>query len=154
MQEADDIYDVRASLDETIGRRVAAIATPEQVAHLRTLVARMERAVAAGETGDYFAANIAFHDSLAQFTANAKLLDIYRKLVNELSLYRRTTIERGGATLPAAVAEHRKIVEAIAARDTISAGCLMFEHAMASRDRMHAGLGKAKAGRRVAESIK
>ena len=154
MQEADEIYDVRASLDETIGRRVAERATAEQLAQLRALIAKMEQAASTGETGDYYAANISFHDSLAQFAANAKLLEVYRKLVNELSLYRRKTIERGGAILPTSMREHRKIVEAIAARDPDEAGRLMFEHAMASRERMHAGQDEVKAGRRVMRSVK
>ncbi|MEP6702221.1 MAG: phosphonate utilization associated transcriptional regulator [Betaproteobacteria bacterium] len=154
MAEADDIYDVRASLDETIGRRVAARATPEQLERLRELIAKMENAAAGGNTGDYYAANIMFHDSLAQFAANAKLLDIYRKLVNELSLYRRKTIERGGAILPTSMREHKKIVEAIATRDEVAAGRLMFEHAMASRERMHDGQKPARPPRRMMRSIK
>ena len=101
-----------------------------------------------------FQFRFSFHDSLAQFAANAKLLEVYRKLVNELSLYRRKTIERGGAILPTSMREHRKIVEAIAARDPDAAGRLMFEHAMASRERMHAGQDEAKAGRRGIRSIK
>ena len=154
MAEADEIYDVRASLDQMIGRRVAERASAEQVAQLRALIARMESAAAARNTGDYYAANIAFHDALAQFAANEKLLDIYRRLVNELSLYRRKTIERGGAILPISMREHRKIVEAIAARDGVLAGRLMYEHAMASRQRMHAGREPAKPGKRMMRSVK
>jgi phosphonate utilization transcriptional regulator len=154
IEEADEIYDVRASLDEMIGRRVAELATTEQLTQLRHLIIRMETAAAAGDTSEYYSANISFHDSLAQFAANAKLLEIYRKLVNELSLYRRKTIERGGAILPASVREHRKIVDAIAARDAGLAGKLMFEHAMGSRARMHDGETIPKNGKRVMRSIK
>jgi len=154
VEEADDIYDVRASLDETIGRRVAERATPAQLEALRASIAAMERAVATGDTRDYYAANIGFHDSLAQFAANAKLLEIYRKLVNELSLYRRKTIERGGAILPTSVREHRKIVDAIAARDPALAGRLLYEHAMASRARMHDGEDLPQPAKRVARAGK
>jgi phosphonate utilization transcriptional regulator len=154
IEEADDIYDVRASLDETIGRRVAERATPEQLAQLRALIGQMERAADDGNTSDYYAANIAFHDSLAQFAANAKLLDIYRKLVNELSLYRRKTLERGGAILPTSMREHKKIVDAIAARNAAEAGRLLLEHALASRERMHAGQNNGKPSRRVIRSVK
>lgn len=152
--EADEIYDVRASLDEMIGRRVAQRVSPEQVAQLRALIGRMESAAATKNTSEYYAANIAFHDALAQFAANTKLLDMYRRLVNELSLYRRKTIERGGAILPISVREHRKIVEAIAAKDAALAGRLMFEHAMASRERMHAGQDPPKPGKRMMRSVK
>jgi phosphonate utilization transcriptional regulator len=154
VKEADEIYDVRASLDEMIGRRVAERASAEQLAQLRALIGRMEAAAAAKDTGDYYAANIAFHDMLAQFAANLKLLDMYRRLVNELSLYRRKTIERGGAILPISMREHRKIVEAIAAKDGAFAGRLMYEHAMASRERMHAGQEPARTGKRMIRSVK
>jgi phosphonate utilization transcriptional regulator len=154
MEEADDIYDVRASLDETIGRRCAERITAQQLAELRGLVGRMERAAAASDTGEYYAANIAFHDTLAQFAANPKLLDVYRKLVNELSLYRRKTIERGGAILPTSCAEHRRIVDAIAAREPALAGRLLYEHAMASRSRMHDGHAPVQPARRMIGRVK
>lgn len=154
VEEADEIYDVRASLDEIIGRRVAERASPEQLAYLRALIGRMEAAAAARNTGDYYAANIAFHDALAQYAANAKLLEMYRRLVNELSLYRRKTIARGGAILPTWMREHRKIVEAIGAKDGALAGRLMYEHAMASRERMCAGQESARAGKRMMRSVR
>lgn len=154
VDEADEIYDVRAGLDELIGRRVAEHATPDQLTQLRTLVARMEAAATTKNTSEYYAANIAFHDALAQYAANRKLLEMYRRLVNELSLYRRKTIERGGAILPTSVREHKRIVEAISARDGALAGRLMFEHAMASRERMHAGQEPAKPAKRIMGTMK
>lgn len=154
VEEADEIYDVRANLDEMIGRRVAERAGPEQLANLRALVARMEAAATAKNTGDYYAANIAFHDALVQYAANLKLLGMYRRLVNELSLYRRKSIERGVAILPNSVREHRKIVDAIAARDGALAGRLMYEHAMASRERMHAVQEPVRAAKRAMRSVK
>jgi phosphonate utilization transcriptional regulator len=154
LEEADEIYDVRACLDELIGRRVTEFADAEQLGHLRTLIGRMDVAAAAQDTGEYFAANIAFHDALAQYAANRKLLEMYRRLVNELSLYRRKTIERGGAILPTSMREHRKILEAITARDAATAGRLMYEHAMASRERMHDGLEPVKKGKKTMRSVK
>ena len=59
IEEADEIYDVRASLDEMIGRRVAEVATAEQLTQLRALIMRMETAVETGDTAEYYAANIA-----------------------------------------------------------------------------------------------
>jgi DNA-binding FadR family transcriptional regulator len=79
---------------------------------------------------------------------------MYRRLVNELSLYRRKTIERGGAILPTSMREHRKILDAIAARDGALAGRLLYEHAMASRERMHAGQEAARTGKRTIRSVK
>lgn len=138
IEEADEIYEVRASLDEMIGRRVADRAGPDQINVLRALIARMESAAGRNDTTDYYGANIEFHDTLAQFAGNRKLLEMYRRLVNELSLYRRLTLERG-AILPTSVREHKRIVEAIAAKDGALAAKLMRDHALASHERMHAG---------------
>ena len=151
VEEADEIYDVRASLDEMIGRRVAECARADQLGALRALIARMEGAAGRSDSTEYYAANIEFHDALARFAGNLKLLEMYRRLVNELSLYRRRTFERG-AILTTSVREHKRIVEAIAARNGALAGKLMRDHALASRERMHAGQAvpaAAKAARAV-----
>jgi DNA-binding FadR family transcriptional regulator len=50
--------------------------------------------------------------------------------------------------------EHRRIVDAIAGKDGATAGRLMFEHAMASRERMHAGQQPAKSGKQAMRSVK
>ena len=154
VEEADEIYDVRASLDEMIGRLVAERAKADHVAMLRALIVRMDHAVARGDSAAYYAANIEFHDTLAQMAGNSKLLETYRRLVNELSLYRRKTLERG-AILPTSVREHRRIVEAIAAGNADAAGKLMREHALASRERMHDGQpgSKSAKSRRAAAGV-
>ena len=61
---------------------------------------------------------------------------MYRRLVNELNLYRRAALAQVG-TLPVSTREHRGIVERIAAGDAAAAGRAMQEHVLASRDRMH-----------------
>ena len=72
---------------------------------------------AKGDVDAYLAANLEFHDRLVELAGNAKLLVTYRRLVNELHLYRRATLAQGG-TLPVSTREHREIVDRIAARQT------------------------------------
>ncbi|MFD2270145.1 GntR family transcriptional regulator [Undibacterium arcticum] len=43
--EADEIYEVRAALDELVGRKLAASITPQQVKELRTLLDKMDKMV-------------------------------------------------------------------------------------------------------------
>jgi phosphonate utilization transcriptional regulator len=136
VDEADEIYELRAVLDEFAGRRVAQTATPEQVRELRARIERMERAAAKNDIDSYHAANLGFHDRLVELAGNAKLLAMYRRLVNELHLYRRATLAQGGA-LPVSTREHRTIVEHIASRKAAAAGRALFDHVMASRERMH-----------------
>ncbi len=134
--EADEIYELRAVLDEFVGRRLAQTATAERVRELRMRVDRMDKAAAHGDVDGYLAANVEFHDRLVELANNAKLLSIYRRLVNELRLFRHATLAQGDA-LRVSAREHREIVERIAAGTPAAAGRALFDHVMASRERMH-----------------
>lgn len=136
VEEADEIYELRAVLDEFAGRKLARAITPEQVRELRTRVERMEKAAAKGDVDGYLATNVDFHDRLVELAGNAKLLVTYRRLVNELRLFRRASLAQGGA-LPVSTREHRNIVDKIASGQPVAAGRALYEHVMASRERMH-----------------
>jgi phosphonate utilization transcriptional regulator len=136
VEEADEIYELRAVLDEFVGRRLAQSASPEQVRELSARVDRMERAAARGDVETYLDTNVAFHDRLVELAGNAKLLGLYRRLVNELHLFRHASLAQGGV-LPISTREHREIVECIAAGRPAAAGRALYGHVMASRERMH-----------------
>ena len=136
VEEADEIYELRAVLDEFVGRRLAQTATPAHLRELGARVDRMEKAAAKGDVDGYLAANVEFHDRMVELAGNAKLLDMYRRLVNELHLYRHATLAQGGA-LPVSTREHRDIVARIAEGQPAAAGRALFDHVMASRERMH-----------------
>jgi phosphonate utilization transcriptional regulator len=136
LEEADEIYEVRAALDEWVGRRLARTATADQLQALRSIVDRMDRAAAQGDVDAYYPLNLDFHDRLVAFAGNDKLLATYRRLVNELNLFRRQTLAQGGM-LPISTREHRDILEKIAAGNAAAAGKALHEHVMGSRERMH-----------------
>jgi phosphonate utilization transcriptional regulator len=136
VKEADEIYEVRAVLDEFVGKRVAHTAKESDIRELRSLVERMDKAAAKNDLDAYHQVNLAFHDRLVELTGNAKLLFTYRRLVNELHLYRRTALGQAGA-VPLSSHQHRDIVEKIAARAAGAAGRALFEHVIGSRERMH-----------------
>ena len=138
--EADEIYELRAVLDEYAGRRATQNVEAQDVADLRSRLERMERAVGRGDLDTYHDANVAFHDRVVELAGNAKLLALYRRLVNELSLYRRATLDQSG--IPSvSLEEHRGIVDCIAAGQAAAAGRLLHDHVMASRERMHRKTG-------------
>jgi phosphonate utilization transcriptional regulator len=138
VEDADEIYEVRAGLDELIGRLLAERIQPAQVAELRELLKKMQKAARARSVEDYYPLNVRFHDRLAELTGNRTLLAHYRRLVNELHLYRRETLARGPGSFPISTREHSEIVDALARRDADLAGNLLYEHAMESRERLHA----------------
>ena len=136
LEEADEIYELRAALDEFAGRRVAQRAAAADVRDLRALLERMDKAAARDELDAYHRANLQFHDRLVELAGNAKLLATYRRLVNELHLYRRASLAQAGA-LPISTQEHHDIVEKIAGGHAVAAGRALYDHVMGSRERMH-----------------
>jgi phosphonate utilization transcriptional regulator len=136
LDEADQIYELRAVLDEWTGRRLARVATETQIEELRGIIDRMERAAAREDVDAYWVLNVGFHDRLVALTGNAQLLAMYRRLVNQLSLFRRQTLAQGGG-LALSTREHRDIVDRIASRNAAAAGRALYDHAMGSRERMH-----------------
>jgi len=103
LAEADDIYEVRSALDELIGRKLASTITPTQVSALRALLDQMDNLAATGDVDGYLQTNLQFHDLLLNMTNNHKLINTYRRLVNELNLYRRSALAQTGS-LPTSTA--------------------------------------------------
>lgn len=134
--EADEVYDLRETLDEFIGRRLAAQITAAQLATLWQLLADMDAATSEGDLTRYYQLNLRFHDALVDFVGNRHLSATYRRLTKELLLFRLHGLQEGGG-FAVSHAEHRAIVEAIAARDADRAGSLLRAHATDSRARMH-----------------
>lgn len=135
VEEAVEIYDLRAVMDELIGRRLAASITPEQLRQARALADQMEQAARRTDADAYHQLNLQFHDALVDFTGNRKLAAVYRKLVNELALFRRRNLN-DRSVLPHSAAEHRHILKVIAAGDAELAGRAMYEHVIESKERM------------------
>jgi phosphonate utilization transcriptional regulator len=138
LDEAMEIYDLRAMIDEAVGRQLAERITPEQLKGLRGLVEQMERLVKDGHNTSasetYHRLNLDFHDQLVLLAGNRKLITLYRRLVNELSLFRRLNLADGGQ-IPVSVAEHRAILKAIAAGDADAAGLALRAHVLESKQR-------------------
>ena len=140
LEEANDIYEVRAALDALIGRLAAQRIRPEQMTHLRDLIKRMQAAGRARDVDAYFPLNIEFHEALAQAAGNKALLGNYRRIVNELNLYRRETLKRNAANIPISTRDHEAIVNAVDKGDAALAERLLYEHVINSRERLHQAL--------------
>jgi phosphonate utilization transcriptional regulator len=132
--EAVEIFDLRAAMDELVGRKLARDITPLQLKELKQLVDAMEKAVKAQDAREYHLLNLRFHDRLVEMAGNSKLTAIYRKLIKELSLFRRLNLADGWL-MPISASEHRAIIKAIASGDADAAGRAMFDHVMDSKER-------------------
>src|SRR3954465_8219811 len=62
IDEAVEIFDLRAAMDELVGRQLATHITTTQMKEVRGLVDSMEKAVKAEDAYNYHLLNLRFHD--------------------------------------------------------------------------------------------
>ncbi|MBB1076592.1 FCD domain-containing protein [Rhodoferax sp. 4810] len=134
LKEAADIYDVRAGLDATAGRLLATRITAEQLDKLRTLTDEM-LSVGAEEIDRFHAMNLGFHDQIVTMVGNQTLTDTYRKLVKQLTLFRKRNLLAPRA-IPRFAEEHSAIVDLLEAGDATGCAQALFTHAQGGRQRM------------------
>jgi phosphonate utilization transcriptional regulator len=142
LEEANEIYEVRAALEGLIGRLASRRIRPEQVEKIRAVVKKMHAVGRTRDAAAYYPLNVEFHELLVEATGNRALQANYRRIVNELDLYRRETISRSAENIPVSTREHEAIVNAVAKADEKLAERLLLEHVIESRERLHRALAK------------
>ena len=145
LAEANEIYEVRAALEGMIGRLAALRIRPERVEKVREVVKKMHAVGRMRDGAAYFPLNVEFHELLAEAAGNKALHANYRRVVNELDLYRRETLSRSAENIPISTKEHEAILNAVARGDAALAGGLLFAHVVDSRERLHQALAKPPA---------
>lgn len=134
IDEALEIFDLRAAMDDWVGRRLATGITPAQLQEIQMLVADMEAAVNAQDAHRYHVLNLKFHDRMVECAGNRKLTETYRRLIKELSLFRRQNLA-DTVLMKTFLDEHKEIIATIAAGDADAAGRAMVHHVMQSKQR-------------------
>jgi DNA-binding GntR family transcriptional regulator len=137
---AVEIYEIRAALEALACHRLGARVTSPQIDELRPLVDQMDVAAEAGDVGAFNRLNIAFHGRLVEFAGSRELAVMYRRLVGNLTLFRLRTLAIEGS-LAESNAEHRRILESLAAAQGARAALLMQEHIESSSHRTQVALG-------------
>ncbi|CUU60325.1 DNA-binding transcriptional regulator, GntR family [Parafrankia irregularis] len=125
-EEADDLIEVRAALEVTAVRRAATRGiTAEIDAELEAVLVEGEGVTEAGAYERLSALNARFHDLLARASGNNHLVEVLRDLQNRLQLLFSVGVSRRSGR---AWEEHRRILEAIRARDADWAEAEMRAH--------------------------
>jgi DNA-binding GntR family transcriptional regulator len=137
-QEADDIFEVRTALEKLIVSRIAR--APECLADsgLPDLLSKAERFAAKADFSGCHALNVQFHERLGELSGNETLLHTYRRLVNELSLFRQQAHARypDASTLRQSVVDHKNLFTALVEGDKRKALRVLKLHVEESRKRL------------------
>ena len=134
-REAEELYDVRATLFGLAARILSERITPEQLALLDDLLDGMDAAAAARSLDTYYPLNLKFHESILEFSENQRLIDDYFRLIKELHLFRAQGLLHGGG-LEVSNSEHRQIVAALKSGDPVAAFETAFRHVQNGKARM------------------
>ncbi|MEP7206458.1 MAG: FCD domain-containing protein [Casimicrobiaceae bacterium] len=137
--DAVDLYSVRAALEDEVGRTLARRLTSAQDATLRKVVEAMDACLQAGQRAQCYDLNLHFHDLLVEYAGNARLAAMYRRVVNELQLFRLQGLALRAA-LEITNAEHHAILAAIESGNPEAGAMAMRAHAEAALGRVERGL--------------
>jgi phosphonate utilization transcriptional regulator len=144
LDEAEELYDLRAALDDEVGRKVAGRVTADQIETLEKLVASMDTYIKQHDIKSYYESNLRFHDLLLLYAGNRQLADVYRRLIKGLHLFRLRGLYADGAA-EMSNAEHALIVKAVQVGDAETAGHTLRSHIEAARLRMRRAVKAATA---------
>jgi GntR family transcriptional regulator, transcriptional repressor for pyruvate dehydrogenase complex len=126
---AANLLEVRAMIEPPAARLAAARATPDDLARLDAIVARMERELAAGELSED--SDVRFHMAVAAAAGNPVLTELMASLQVALRRNLRTewrSLRLGAESGAVLVDQHRAIAGAIRASDQDRAAALVRQH--------------------------
>lgn len=135
IEEALELYDLRAMMAGYLCAKVAEAGNPKDVEVLRELVAQMREAAQAGEEDAYFALNLAFHDTIAAASGAERTEALYNSLGKEVRLMRLRVLS-GVRKLALSNAEHANIVDAIESGDLEAARAAGAQHHINGKARL------------------
>ena len=119
-----DLHDLRMLLEPEIAARAALMATDEQLGRMRYALERMEQLEA--DPNAYLEIDVDFHSELASATGNVVLAFVLDSVRELLRVSRRVTNLVN--TMPDTTLAHRRIYEAILAREPEAARQAMRAH--------------------------
>lgn len=150
--ELNDLYELRSTLEAMACELAAKRITDEQLDQLWQLLARQEAALAEGDTYFQEEGDVDFHYQIIRASGNKHLQEtLIGGLYHLLRMYRYQCTNKNRPVK--AIAEHRRIVEAIAQRDAELAGLLMRRHIEQGRRNTELRLKQLQAEHAALDSI-
>jgi DNA-binding GntR family transcriptional regulator len=137
--ELIDAYQVREALEVMAVRLAIPRITEADLARLENLIDQMAGHARRQAVADFFAANVAFHETLCELSGNDKLRETHHRLEGEIGRFQDRTLALRG-NLDSSVSEHRAILAAVRLRDADKAAQLTADHIRVPVQRLQAVL--------------
>jgi DNA-binding GntR family transcriptional regulator len=138
-RELIDAYQVREALEVMAVRLAIPRITEADLARLENLIDQMAGHASRQAVADFFAANVAFHETLCELSGNVELREMHHRLEGEIGRFQDRTLALRG-NLDSSVSEHRAILAAVRLRDADKAAQLTADHIRVPVQRLQAAL--------------
>lgn len=135
IEDALEVYDLRAALLGLAGRLVAQKMTDALLAKLTAQVEAMEDAAKSEDFARYYPLNLEFHRTIVEASGNRILADEYHRFVKKMHLFRARSLVQGGG-LAVSNREHREMLEALASGDVERAHATHWRHVEQAKARL------------------
>lgn len=129
--EISELYEVRAAVESLMARNACLKATPADLDELRGILARNAALVEFAD--DAMKQGMALHARIALIAGNSWAGRFHDQVSSQMERYRHYT-NSTQRRRDQALAQHRALVEAIAAGDPEQAANMAFDHVMGARD--------------------
>jgi DNA-binding GntR family transcriptional regulator len=126
-EEIIEVYRVRQVIDGLAAELAAESAASQDIMRLAAIHERFERANHDGDVPALLAANLQFHEAIAEAGRNHVLLMLMRQIHDRVRRFQGTTFTEPGRA-DAVLAEHARMLEAIQRRDPAAASKEAREH--------------------------
>jgi DNA-binding GntR family transcriptional regulator len=134
IEEAVEIYDVRAVVFGFACARLAGRLSKAQEAELSDFITGMDDAIERADNRQYYELNLRFHDAILTFAGHGRAKQVYESLINETHLFRQRALGSRDS-MTESNGEHVAILSAIAGGDRERARKLGEEHSLAGKRR-------------------
>ena len=122
-----DVFEIRAALEGLAAGLAAERITEEELERMERLLVEKQEAITQDDIGKLVEVDTKFHELMYQASRNVRLGSIISNLREQIQRFRLTSLSYPGRN-KLSLEEHKKIVEAIQARDFQLARQLATEH--------------------------
>ena len=149
LDDIDEAFDLRATIEVTLLRRALANVTAEDLARAKEILDSYDAALRSGAVASWGTMNWQFHATLYAPSRRPFTLGVAQKLHRHCDRYLRMQIALTHGELRA-TEEHRAILSAVRQRDAARAGKLLRDHILGAGRALHDFLERE---RRVASPL-
>ncbi len=136
-QDLDEVYVLRRAIEEAAVRLAIAKASDDEIAAMYDRLDGVEAAYGSTDLPAAWEADMAFHRSYCRMSGNGRLLELFEGLASQTVLLMRTALATHASLAWTPPVElHRRIADAIAARDVEEAVRAVGEHYQYTQDRL------------------